>query len=171
MMREERFFKEMPYPFREDEEIRIKNKILSSIPENRLFLFPKLAFAFVLIIVFILPFLFHKKEAPVETKKVVVLNPLKIKSEEIALKDLNLPIPLPEEVKIEDIPFQITKVNHSIKLVWEASGVEKFRVKKCYFPPQKEGCIYIEETDKNYFIDKAKEEEKLVIYIVEAIKG
>ncbi|MEJ5167176.1 MAG: hypothetical protein WHV67_09140, partial [Thermoanaerobaculia bacterium] len=158
MMEKNKFFKEMPYPFLYEEERKLKEKILSSLPEKNFNFFPKLAFAFILLIVLILPFLFNKKETPVERKKVVVLNPLKIKSEEIALKDLNMPIPPPEEVKIEDIPFQITKVDHSIKLFWEDSRAKKFRIKKCYLPPGKEGCVYLEETDKKYYIDNSKEE-------------
>lgn len=171
-MKEERFFKEMPYPFSEEEERKLKKRVLSSIPEKRFNLLPKLVFVSGLIIIFLsIPFLIKNKPEPVqEMKKIHVQNPLKIKSEEIALKDLPFPAFKFEE-KTEDIPFQITKINHSVKLIWEARGAEKFRVKKCYFPPQKEGCVYVEETTKNYFIDRDKEQEKLVIYIVEAVKG
>lgn len=171
MMEKNKFFKEMPYPFLFEEEEKLKERILSSLPERSFNFFPKLAFAFILIIIFILPFLLNKKEVPVETKKVVVLNPLKIKSEEIVLKDLNLPIPPLEEIKVEDIPFQITKVDHSIKLSWEDIRATKFRIKKCYFPPGKEGCVYLEETDKKFYIDNSEEKEKLVFYIVEAIRS
>lgn len=171
MMKEERFFKEMPYPFKEDEERRIKNKILSSIPEDRLFFFPKLAFSGFIIILIIISFsLHHKKEKPFLKERISVKNPLKMKFEEIKLP--SLPVPeLEAEEKVEDIPFQITKVDHHIKLQWEDRNASKFRIKKCFFPPGKEGCVYLEETDKRYFIDNCKEEEKLVFYIVEAIRS
>lgn len=171
-MRADKFFKEIPYPFKYQEEIKFKEKLLSSLPKNGYAFFPKVAFVFtVILLVFLTPFLTNNKIPDnAETKRIIVLNPLKIKPEELVLKDFQFFIPEYKEEKIEDIPFSIVKTDHLVKLEWQDEGVAKYRIKKCTFPP-KNGCPYVEETNKNYFIDKATEEEKLVFYIVEAIRS
>ncbi len=171
-MKIDKFFKEIPYPFRVQEEMKFKEKLLSSLPKRDYDFIPKLVFVFsVILLVLLIPFLINNKVPNnAETKRIIVLNPLKIKSEELVLKDFHFFIPEYKEERIEDIPFRIAKTDHLVKLEWQADGVEKYRIKKCTFPPKK-GCSYVEETNKNYFIDKPKEEEKLVFYIVEAVRS
>lgn len=171
-MKDDKFFKLIPYPFSIEEERRLKNKILSSLPIKRHFIFLKLAIAFALILIMIsVPFFIsnNKFEAK-EKEKIIVLNPLKIKSEEIVIKDFPFPQPYFNEEKVQDIPFYIAKYNHSVKLQWDRKDFQKFRVKKCTFLPPHNDCAFIEETDKNYFIDKESKDAKFVIYIVEAVK-
>lgn len=172
MMKEDKFFKKVPYPFRLEEEEKLKRRILSSLPEKKYIPFGKIALSFgiILIIISIPFFISNKKEVQVQ-KKVEVINPLKIKSEEIAFQNLPFPMPDLKEEKIEDIPFKIFKEDHSVKLVWEDKEAKKYRIKKCLFPPKDKGCDYVDETEKNYYLDKSLEESNLVIYIVEAIKG
>jgi len=172
MMKEKKFFKNMPYPFSPQEEMRLKKKILSSLPEKNYSFIPKLIFASLAVLLIILiPFLNPQKDEEIKiTKKIEVINPLKIKSEEIVLNIFSILIPDFKKEKVEDIPFNITKQDNSVKLEWQASGALKYRIKKCAFPP-KDDCNYVGETNKNYYVDNEKEKEKLVVYIVEAVKS
>lgn len=172
-MKDDKFFNLRPYPFSIEEERRLKNKILSSLPQKKHPIFLKLTIAFALILIAIsVPFFIsnNKFEAK-EKEKIIVLNPLKIKSEGIVIKDFPFPQPYFNEEKVQDIPFHIAKYDHSIKLQWDQKDFQKFRVKKCTSPPPYNDCAFIEETSKNFFIDKESKDAKLIIYIVEAVKG
>lgn len=171
MMKDDKFFKLIPYPFCAEEEKRLKNKILSSLPINRNYVFLKLAIAFALILITIsVPFFISNNKFE-EKEKIIVLNPLKIKSEEIVIKDFPFPPPYFSEEKVQDIPFYLVKYDHSIKLQWDQKDFQKFRVKKCTNLPPQNNCFSIQETDKNYFIDEEIKDAKFIIYIVEAVKG
>lgn len=172
-MKDKKFFKEIPYPFCKEEEMRLKNKILSSLPIKKYNLFVKFAIGFALILIMVsVHFLISNKKVEGKKKeKIIVLNPLKIKSEEIVLKDFPFPQPQFEEEKIQDIPFHIAKYDHSVILQWDANNFQKFRVKKCQFLPPKNDCAFVQETDKNYFIDEDLDDAKFVVYIIEAVIG
>ncbi len=171
-MKEEKFFKEMPNPFIERELFKLKERVLECLTKKSTFFYLKYAFVPLILLFFIFShFLVNNREKDIKIKeRILVQNPLKIKSEDIKIELAEFPLP-EEKERVEDIPFIISKVNGSVKLTWQEIPSKKYRIKKCNFIPLEENCNYVVETKNNYFIDNDKEKENLVIYIVEAVKS
>ncbi len=172
-MKEEKFFKELPNPFIEREVFKLKERVLEALPRKNTFFYLKYAFIPLTILFFIFSFLLinkNKEDSLKIKERVFVQNPLKIKSEDIKIELAEFPLP-EEKERVEDIPFIISKINDSIKLTWQEIPAKKYRIKKCNLIPPQKNCNYVVETKNNYFIDKDKEKENLVVYIVEAVKS
>ena len=70
-----------------------------------------------------------------------------------------------------DVPFQIQKTDHQIRLAWEQEKGYQYVVQKCVLSAKGRSCRTETVVNGGSFQDKSIEESPLVFYTVEAVKS
>jgi|GEM_PF-2413043 len=70
-----------------------------------------------------------------------------------------------------DVPFQISKTDHRVRLAWEKMEGYQYIVQKCVLSARGKSCRTTTVVRGDAFQDKSADETPLVMYTVEAVKS
>jgi hypothetical protein len=105
---------------------------------------------------------------------VTVANPLDLvvgmSPQTILAGDVAFP-PVSGKNQMMDVPFQILKTDHQIRLAWEEEKGYQYVVQKCILSAKGRACRTETVVNGGTFQDKSIEESPLVLYTVEAVKS
>jgi len=79
--------------------------------------------------------------------------------------------PVSGKSRMMDVPFQIRKTDHQIRLAWEEEKGYEYVVQKCVLSAKGRSCRTETVVRGGTFQDKSVEESPLVLYTVEAVKS
>ena len=70
-----------------------------------------------------------------------------------------------------DVPFQISKTDHRVRLAWEKMEGYQYIVQKCVLSAKGKSCRTTTVVSGGAYQDKSADETPLVMYTVEAVKS
>lgn len=163
-------------PFTQAEHAAFTVRVMESLPSRRTSWGPvwALAASVVLAVGLIGVVGYYLPQSELQAPVVMVANPMDLVAgttpQTVLAGDVVFP-PVSGKNQMLDVPFQILKTDHQIRLAWEQEKGYQYVVQKCILSAKGRACRTETVVNGGTFQDKSVEESPLVFYTVEAVKS